>query len=261
MGTLVGAWLSTQPGIRITLLGRSGRAASSPLVQTLYRSAAPVTMARCDVSCREEAATALAAAEAAALADGAAMRGVVHAGGVLADGLIADQTASRARTVWAPKVGCVKYPCHAIFMPTWSCPQEQLSLLSLPATGRSPGSAVVYTQTRMSAYRLSQAPSAHYGVSGGVPGFRMAPNLLASHLLVRPAALWTHVTRYQQGRSPGPHSVYRDWLPRAPCYNSRRRHRRLRRYVRASHAVSVCFTRALDYDTSHTMSSWTGYQR
>ena len=96
MGSLVGDWLCSQPNTCVTLLGRSGRAANSALLRSLCLSANPVALLRCDVSCREEVA--------AAFGDGLP-RGVIHAGGVLADGVIPSQSASSMRTVFAPKVG------------------------------------------------------------------------------------------------------------------------------------------------------------
>ena len=95
VGSLVGAWLGSQPNIRITLLSRSGRAANSALLQSLCQTTNAITLLRCDVSFRDEAT--------AAFEDGLP-RGVIHAGGVLADGIIASQSAAGVRTVFAPKV-------------------------------------------------------------------------------------------------------------------------------------------------------------
>ena len=95
VGSLVGAWLCSQQHIHVTLLGRSGRAADNTLLRSLCQSANPVTLLRCDVSCREEAA--------AAVANGL-LCGVIHAGGVLMDGVIASQNAAGVRNVFAPKV-------------------------------------------------------------------------------------------------------------------------------------------------------------
>jgi len=95
VGSLVGAWLCSQPHVHVTLLGRSGRAADNALLRSLCQSVNSVTLLRCDISCREETA--------AALHDGLHC-GVIHAGGVLADGVIASQSAAGVRTVFAPKV-------------------------------------------------------------------------------------------------------------------------------------------------------------
>jgi len=99
VGSLIGAWLaaSENKNAEVMLLGRSGRFASSPLMAALQRSGSPATMARCDVSIAEEAA-------AAAAGSGKPLAGIVHAGGVLADGMVPNQTASSIRTVFAPKV-------------------------------------------------------------------------------------------------------------------------------------------------------------
>lgn len=114
VGSLVGAWLSVNATVYsagdpaaatgapdIVLLGRSGRCGVSPLVATLQQSAVPVTMARCDVSCAAEAAE-------VAAGSGKPLAGIIHAGGVLADGMIPNQTASGIRSVFAPKVNAVR---------------------------------------------------------------------------------------------------------------------------------------------------------
>lgn len=104
VGSLVGAWLVAQGGrLQVQLLGRSGRAAASPLMADVQRGAAYVTMARCDVACAEEAAAVL-------LQEGPLLTGVVHAGGVLADAMIPNQTAAAVRSVFAPKV-CLQKGC------------------------------------------------------------------------------------------------------------------------------------------------------
>ena len=104
VGSLLGAWLSSQSSLRITLLGRSGRAANSALIQRLYLSPSAVVLQRCDVSCREEAATVFAYNSRHLDEEDHMSCGVVHAGGVLADGAITSQTAEGVRAVFAPKV-------------------------------------------------------------------------------------------------------------------------------------------------------------
>ena len=111
MGSLVGAWLSSQPSLHVTLLGRSGRAADSALLQRLYLSPTPVVLLRCDVSCREEAAAAVADESLGPHADTYGPCGVVHAGGLLSDGAITSQMAAGVRAVFAPKVATL--PSHA----------------------------------------------------------------------------------------------------------------------------------------------------
>ena len=98
MGSLVGVWVGTLGSrVQVQLLGRSGRAASSPLLAAMQASPAGVIMERCDVARTEEAA--------AVLRHGTLpLAGIVHAGGVLADAKIPDQTAGGLRSVFAPKV-------------------------------------------------------------------------------------------------------------------------------------------------------------
>lgn len=94
MGVWVGA---LGRNVRVHLLGRSGRASSSPLLAAMQASPAGVTMERCDVARVEEAAS--------VLRHGALpLAGIVHASGVLADAKIPDQTAGGLRSVFAPKV-------------------------------------------------------------------------------------------------------------------------------------------------------------
>ena len=114
VGSLVGSWLAAAggSGIQITLLGRSGRVTPSPLVAALYQSHSAVTMARCDVSVAEEAAAAATGSSGSSDAGEAGswkpLSGIVHAGGVLADGMIPNQTAASIRTVFAPKVSSLR---------------------------------------------------------------------------------------------------------------------------------------------------------
>lgn len=111
----MGAWLAAQGNrLQMQLLGRSGRAAASPLMAELQRGAACVTLARCDVARAEEAAAVL-------LQEGPPLTGVVHAGGVLADAMIPKQTADAVRSVFAPKVrmqnGCFSITHHESLKP------------------------------------------------------------------------------------------------------------------------------------------------
>ena len=76
-------WVAQGPGAGVlTLLGRSGRAKSLSL--ELVHSGAVVTAARCDVSQAEDAASATAHRSVGAL---------LHAGGLLLDATIPNQTA------------------------------------------------------------------------------------------------------------------------------------------------------------------------
>ena len=98
LGLLMARWMTQLGSRQLVLLGRSGRG-SSRTSEELWDSACEVTMGRCDVSV---------AAEAAAVITHARQRGhtarVIHAGGVLRDGLLASQTPAGLRHVFAPKV-------------------------------------------------------------------------------------------------------------------------------------------------------------
>lgn len=102
IGTLLGAWLVQQAGVQPALLGRSGRfAAAQPaprLQQQLLQSEALVVAGRCDVAAAEEAAAVLANSCSCQPA------AIVHAGGVLQDAALTNQTAAGLRAVCAPKV-------------------------------------------------------------------------------------------------------------------------------------------------------------
>ena len=98
LGLLTAHWMTQLDSRRLVLLGRSGRG-SSRTSKELWDSACEVTMSRCDVS---------AAAEAAAVIMHARQRGhtsrVIHAGGILRDGLLTSQTPAGLRHVFAPKI-------------------------------------------------------------------------------------------------------------------------------------------------------------
>ncbi|GAB1818044.1 SDR family NAD(P)-dependent oxidoreductase [Herbidospora sp. RD11066] len=94
LGGLVARHLVTAHGVtELVLVSRSGRAPE--LVGELTGLGAQVTVRACDVADRE--------AVAALLADHP-VRGIVHAAGVLDDGVIESLTPERLETVWRPKV-------------------------------------------------------------------------------------------------------------------------------------------------------------
>ena len=133
LGLLTAAWLqqasSSQLGTSLALLGRSGRSADSRRstdgdttgVAALTSAACLVSMVRCDVSSAEEAAAVVAAA-----AQWQTVGSVLHAGGILADALLVNQTAASLRTVAAPKVaGLQRLSAAAVTQPL-----QQLLLFS-----------------------------------------------------------------------------------------------------------------------------------
>ncbi|MFI1389095.1 SDR family NAD(P)-dependent oxidoreductase [Streptomyces griseoaurantiacus] len=98
LGTAVGAHLVRRYGVRrLLLLGRRGTEGTEAAVGELTALGAEVTVAACDVADR--------AALAEVLADvRPPLAGVVHAAGVLDDGLLTDLDEERLRRVLAPKV-------------------------------------------------------------------------------------------------------------------------------------------------------------
>ena len=94
LGQLVAAWDVRNGATHLTLLGRSGRTADVDCA--LITSGACVIMARADVSSVQEAA-------ASALASPAPLNRLLHAGGLLQDATLPNQSAGRVSTVMAPK--------------------------------------------------------------------------------------------------------------------------------------------------------------
>lgn len=97
LGMLSATWLQRQhEGRHLVLLGRSGRSSSAAAALT---AGGWVTMARADVATAEEAAAAVALATRQQ-----GLGAVLHAGGVLADALLLNQTPAKLRAVAAPKL-------------------------------------------------------------------------------------------------------------------------------------------------------------
>ena len=154
IGTLLGAWLAQQHGASIVLLGRSGYFAST--LPELLLSEAPITAARCDVAVAEEA----------ALGDGAAgcapLAAVLHAGGVLHDGVLLRQTAASVRGVFAPKLAFMRHAGAAAAHQ----PVAQLNLFaSVSAFLGSPGQSN-YAAANMALNAWAESLQQH-GTPGG----------------------------------------------------------------------------------------------
>lgn len=126
LGLLTAAWMQRQGQCQhLVLLGRSGRGDNSSLAGLTTDDSSSgtvlVTMARCDVAVAEEA-----AAAAAAAARTCPVQAVLHAGGVLADALLQNQTAATMRAVAAPKLAGLQRLAAA----TGRQPLHQLLLFS-----------------------------------------------------------------------------------------------------------------------------------
>jgi acyl transferase domain-containing protein len=101
LGLEVAGWMVRQGARHLLLLGRRGGGAAPEAVEALRKAGAEVVAPAADVADRDRLAAVL--AEAARTMP--PLRGVVHAAGVLDDGVLARQTAARYRPVAAPKVG------------------------------------------------------------------------------------------------------------------------------------------------------------
>jgi NADP-dependent 3-hydroxy acid dehydrogenase YdfG/acyl carrier protein len=100
LGSLVARHLVTEYGVRSLLLtSRSGARGAGPLVAELTGLGAEVSVAACDVADRDSLAAALDLVPARH-----PLVAVVHAAGVLADGVVTGMTADRVEQVLRPKV-------------------------------------------------------------------------------------------------------------------------------------------------------------
>jgi acyl transferase domain-containing protein/acyl carrier protein len=102
LGLRAAGWLAEQGAGHLVLLGRGGAASpeQQAAVAALEALGARVTVARADVADR----AAIERVLAGVAASGMPLSGIVHAAGVLDDGLVAQQTSARFRRVMAPKV-------------------------------------------------------------------------------------------------------------------------------------------------------------
>jgi len=108
IGLRVAGWLAAAGAGRLVLAGRSGPSAQArQTVDALRRSGVDVRVALGDLADPAAAARAVAAA-------GAELAGVVHAAGVLRDGLVPQVDAESLAQVWAPKVLAARHLHDAV---------------------------------------------------------------------------------------------------------------------------------------------------
>nr|AAF62885.1 EpoF [Sorangium cellulosum] len=102
LGLRVAGWLAERGAGQLVLVGRSGAASAEQraAVAALEAHGARVTVAKADVADRSQIERVLREVT----ASGMPLRGVVHAAGLVDDGLLMQQTPARLRTVMGPKV-------------------------------------------------------------------------------------------------------------------------------------------------------------
>ena len=101
LGLGVARWMTERGARHLLLVGRSGASeAAGDALRQIEEAGAKVTIARADVSRAED----LRAVVALAGSSLPPLRGVVHAAGVLDDGVLLEQSLARFSTVFAPKV-------------------------------------------------------------------------------------------------------------------------------------------------------------
>jgi acyl transferase domain-containing protein/acyl carrier protein len=132
LGLRVARYLVEQGARRLVLAGRSGRA-DDPAVEELRAAGAAVQVVRADVAQGEDVARLLATCR-----DHGPLRGVVHAAGVLDDGILEKQTAERFARVMAPKVrGAWQLHAQTETLPLdfFVCFSSRAALLGSPGQG------------------------------------------------------------------------------------------------------------------------------
>jgi acyl transferase domain-containing protein/aryl carrier-like protein len=102
LGLSVAGWLAAQGAGQVVLLGRGGAASpeQQAAISAIEARGTRVTVARADVAIRSQIEPVLAEIAASKMP----LSGVVHAAGVLDDGLLSQQTPARFRRVMAPKI-------------------------------------------------------------------------------------------------------------------------------------------------------------
>jgi NADPH:quinone reductase-like Zn-dependent oxidoreductase/SAM-dependent methyltransferase/acyl carrier protein len=158
LGPVIAEWLGTQGARHVVLLGRSAPPPSvQQAIDALRRTGMEIVAVQADVAHDAQLAHALAEVE----RDLPPLRGVIHAVGVLDDGVLRQQTWTRFARVFAPKV-IGTWNLHRL---TRHLPLEHFVLFSSAAAVLgSPG------QANHSAANAFQDAFAHYRRSQGLPG-------------------------------------------------------------------------------------------
>ena len=141
LGLLAAGWLQQQQAAGLLLLGRTGRlSAPAPtlLLQGVQAAACCLTLRMCDAAMQADSA----AAAAAVAADAASpLAGFLHAGGVLHDAGLQQQTPATIRAVHAPKAAGL----HQLLAATaLAAPVQQALLFSSIAAVTGPAGSMNY---------------------------------------------------------------------------------------------------------------------
>ena len=126
LGCTIARWMAERSAGMIGLLGRSGRSSGDALRWVFDSSCNTViVMQRCDVSSVEETRSVFSIRSHSG--HDVMFQGVMHAGGVLQDAVLDNQTAGRVRSVFAPKVDGLSRIEHQV---TGSIPMRMFTLFS-----------------------------------------------------------------------------------------------------------------------------------
>ncbi|HEY9854527.1 MAG TPA: SDR family NAD(P)-dependent oxidoreductase, partial [Stenomitos sp.] len=157
LGLLVSRWLADHGARHLLLLGRTApRGEAEQVLSELRQAGVSVTVVQADVADPDQLRMAL-----AATGDGAPLRGVVHAAGLLDDGMLLALDAERFQRVMAPKIGGA-WNLHAL---TRELPLDFFVLFSSASSllGSSGQGAYAAANAYLDAL-------AHHRRSGGLPG-------------------------------------------------------------------------------------------
>ena len=100
LGLLVAHWMVEQGAKYLVLVGRSGKAADNQQLEALEQTGTKIRVAQADVAQSEQMAQVLADIE----QSWPPLRGIIHAAGILDDGVLMNQTWERFSKALAPKV-------------------------------------------------------------------------------------------------------------------------------------------------------------